>query len=282
MTIESLARAEVPGDLVSPELVLIDPQLAAHARAALVDPGDTLERLKSFAQAHDGLEVPQQNGLSAGMNEPSVAAIRRLTVVSEGATSEELGGGRPRVRLRLVLLAATVPALALVALLAASWANDTAPPATVSATAPIDVAPTEPTAPISGAGSEGQSKAPSGTARDRAGRDTSRDGSGSRAKARPESSTRPTESGARSNAPRLLAWAPVAGAEQYHVELFDGAARVFSANTRRPRISIPTSWRFEGRMRRLSPGTYLWYVWPVVSGRQSTQAIVRARLDVAR
>ncbi|MGH3077701.1 MAG: hypothetical protein ACRDPZ_05895 [Gaiellaceae bacterium] len=66
------------------------------------------------------------------------------------------------------------------------------------------------------------------------------------------------------------------------MELFDGPSRIFSADTKRPAVVVPASWRLDGRVRRLEPGEYLWYVWPVVAGRRATQAIVQARLAVSR
>jgi hypothetical protein len=79
---------------------------------------------------------------------------------------------------------------------------------------------------------------------------------------------------------RRFAWPPVAGASGYHVELFKGSALVFRNESSRPQILIPRRWRFDGRLRRLDPGEYRWYVWPVVDGRRRASALVQARLVV--
>jgi hypothetical protein len=79
---------------------------------------------------------------------------------------------------------------------------------------------------------------------------------------------------------RRFAWPPVAGANGYHVELFKGSALVFRNETTGPEILIPRRWRFSGRSRRLEPGEYRWYVWPVVNGRREATAIVQAKLVV--
>jgi hypothetical protein len=79
---------------------------------------------------------------------------------------------------------------------------------------------------------------------------------------------------------RRFAWPPVVGATGYHVELFNGPALVFRNETTKPEILIPRRWRLDGRLRRLEPGEYRWYVWPVVNGQRKASAIVQAKLVV--
>jgi hypothetical protein len=73
---------------------------------------------------------------------------------------------------------------------------------------------------------------------------------------------------------------PTEGASGYHVELFRGTSRVFAEDTKRPEIVIPAKWTLGGRKFRLEPVAYRWYVWPVVSGRRASRAVVQARLVV--
>lgn len=80
--------------------------------------------------------------------------------------------------------------------------------------------------------------------------------------------------------PQRFAWAPVPDASGYHVELFRGSSKVFEAETRRPSVTVPARWSFDGRSDSLRPGDYRWYVWPLVSGRRAATAIVQARLVV--
>jgi hypothetical protein len=94
----------------------------------------------------------------------------------------------------------------------------------------------------------------------------------------PTRSPRPS-TGATAGA-RRFAWAPVAGSTGYHVELFRGSALVFRDETTKPEIVIRNRWRLDGRLRRLEPGSYRWYVWPLVNGRRTASAIVQARLVV--
>ena len=81
-------------------------------------------------------------------------------------------------------------------------------------------------------------------------------------------------------ATRRLAWAPVAGATAYHVELFQGPAPIFRASATKPDVVVPKAWRFGGRRRTLEPGTYRWYVWPIIGGERQEQAVVQAELVV--
>ena len=79
---------------------------------------------------------------------------------------------------------------------------------------------------------------------------------------------------------RRFAWAPVVGATGYHVELFRGADRVLAQETTEPVLDLGSTWRYEGRTVRLTPGTYRWYVWPVTTSGRATQAVVQAKLTV--
>jgi hypothetical protein len=81
-------------------------------------------------------------------------------------------------------------------------------------------------------------------------------------------------------APRRFSWAPVENAVAYHVELFRGADQILARETTKPVLDLGESWRHEGRLVRLTPGTYRWYVWPVTSSGRAAQAVVQARLTV--
>jgi hypothetical protein len=77
-----------------------------------------------------------------------------------------------------------------------------------------------------------------------------------------------------------LAWPPVRDASAYRVELHRGGRRVFLGVTTRPRIAVPSTWQLAGRTEVLTPGRYRWYVWARVSGRWSTQPIIASDLPV--
>jgi hypothetical protein len=95
----------------------------------------------------------------------------------------------------------------------------------------------------------------------------------------PPARTRSPSTGAST---RRFAWPPVLGATGYHVELFKGSALVFRKQTTKAEILIPRRWRFDGRLHRLEPGEYRWYVWPLVDGQRAAKAIVQAKLVVPR
>lgn len=67
--------------------------------------------------------------------------------------------------------------------------------------------------------------------------------------------------GARVNRPPLLVWRRVTGARYYHVQVFRGRRKVFSGWPTRTRIQLKAKWRNSGRIERLLPGRYRWYVW---------------------
>jgi hypothetical protein len=80
---------------------------------------------------------------------------------------------------------------------------------------------------------------------------------------------------------RRFAWAPVQGASGYHVEFFRGATRVFAKETTRPLLNVPAAWTLEGTDQTLRPGTYGWYVWPIIGGRRQSRAIVQTTVSIS-
>ena len=66
----------------------------------------------------------------------------------------------------------------------------------------------------------------------------------------------------------------------YHVELFRGPDRVLARDTKQPVLELGSTWRHEGRVMRLTEGSYRWYVWSVTSSGRNPQAIVQATLSV--
>jgi hypothetical protein len=240
----------LPADaLISPELALVDPDLAARMQAALPDGEDTVELL---------LRAARDRGR---------AAIEEVSVTRS----------RPRIsRKRLVQAGLAGAGLAAIAVALAfevrvefrerDAAADSAigrPPE-----APAETLAPRPTAPAVRKPSTQRS---------------AKQAAASRARATPKR----TKAAGKSVVPgplpqtRRFAWAPVPRAASYHVEFFRGSTRVFSASTRRAEIAIPRRWRFRGRAQSLEPGEYRWYVWPVFPGSgRAAAASVQARLSV--
>jgi hypothetical protein len=67
--------------------------------------------------------------------------------------------------------------------------------------------------------------------------------------------------GARVSRPPVLRWQAVRPARFYHVQVFRGRRVVLLAWPTRARLALRRRWRSEGRIRRLRPGRYTWYVW---------------------
>jgi hypothetical protein len=203
---------------VSPELALVDPELAEWARKRLPASPDTLEALRG-------------------------AQARPMPVAATSAR-------RPRRwRSRVVTGAGLLVVLAGTAFLVGSRADVDGPAATRLAA----IADPQPPAAASERVNESATRTPS-----------SRRSSGV------------------ANGTRRFSWPPVVGASGYHVELFKGSVLVFRDETKKPEILIRRRWRFNGRQRRLEPGAYRWYVWPLVGGQRKAEAIVQAKLEVSR
>jgi hypothetical protein len=227
--------------LVTPELALIDPVLAATERERLPDPDDTLSRL-----------------ISVGAR----PLVPRTTVGTSGGRRRAAPILRRRFRLpwtaRLVAVA-VIGSLAMAALLVDSTRGPEleAEPATIVEeslrTSSADSGP-----PVSASTAAGRPSRPTHSPRRR------------------------TEKPARGTAPpRRFAWAPVARASGYRVEFYRRSERIFAATTIHAQIVIPARWESGGRVRRLQPGDYRWYVWSIVDGKRAPSAIVQAKLVVS-
>jgi hypothetical protein len=232
-------------ELVSPELALVDPELARRERARLPHPGEQEALARISAQLDRTPVRPEGDALA-----PVVVDLLR-------------GRGRWAAPV------AVATALVIVALLAdvrveLGKTPAAADPAAVddqpAAEAPPATGPTPPVSPPS------SPPAPSSP--------------GTKPTRNPAPGPRPPATRTARPQARSFAWAPASGASAYQVEFFRGDVRIFAAKTRRPAITVPSTWRFGGRRWRLEPGEYRWYVWRVVERRRDDRAIVQARLTV--
>jgi hypothetical protein len=260
-------------DIVSPELVLIDPALSEHARTWLPEPGDTLRRVERLVHAH------RIAALRAGRAE-ALGIPREPPPLPPGEVSPAVG--RARGPSRSAALAGASVAAALVAALLVGVRVDLRGNPAGADTAAVGVPPV--TTPSSTTATETPAQAaPSAPASGRprvAHRKTqmtkSRRGPGKKAQV-PKSRR---GAGKKTQVPRNFAWAPVAKASAYHVELFHGASLVLALDTKRPSFTLGRRWTFGGEPQSLRPGEYRWYVWPVVGELRSARAVVQASLHV--
>jgi hypothetical protein len=239
--------------VISPELALVDPELAARGQAALPETRDTVESLLQSARARGA-------GPAAGAGPGRARRIRRRL----------LGGSLLAVGLAGVVIAVLVFDFGI------EFGERSA--SAEPAIGPIPAAPGEAVAtpPRAPRTQKPAPPTPSGSSKQRTHRSSvrARIGAGKDGRARKRAISAPSLA-------RRFAWAPVPRAAGYHVEFFRGSTRVFAASTRRAEIALPRRWRFRGRSQSLEPGDYRWYVWPVFreTGR-APAASVQARLRV--
>jgi hypothetical protein len=244
---------------VSPELALIDDALAARARAVLPEPEDTIDRLwRSAANARSlgAVGEPASRRGRIGRRVLVTAAVLGVTAFGLGfGVRIDFGGGDGA---RAVGVSVPVPRAAV-------------------------------TVPFSDDDTSGddasRSKAPKRARRAKVvgKRDVEKRAKADSAKTRVSGpGANRVAVGSEGAVPRRFAWAPVPRATGYHVEFFRGDTRVYASSTASPEVTLPTRWRFRGRVHTLLPGDYRWYVWPILDdGNRAPAASVRARLHVA-
>jgi hypothetical protein len=70
---------------------------------------------------------------------------------------------------------------------------------------------------------------------------------------------------------RNFGWVPVERASHYHVAFFRGKQKIFEAWPRRPPLVVQPRWTFKGRRFSLSPGQYRWVVRPGFGPRRAAR-----------
>ena len=231
---------DAPAPVVSPELALVDPELAASERQSLPVPVALLALAAPEARAsarNDGAAPESPPMASPAREERREARVQR------------------RRRRMLPLLAGVAAALVATLLLLDIRVGVGPSRPSVEPTTPDPAKSATPSNPRSL-----PKKLPS--------------------RSKPQSSPKLQVRPSPKLQVRRFAWAPVKGATGYRVEIHDGSRLILARKTNRPEVVVPRTWRNAGTRQALRPGKYLWYVWPIESGRRSTRAVVQATLSI--
>lgn len=246
---------------LSPELALVDPELAAAARERLPD-------------------MPR----SYAVRSPSYEFASRFVAEYERAARETGDLEEPRRRPRRRRRRYAALAFMLLAIPVALWAmegrgnNDVARSSPPAVQAPPPTAAPEP--PSVGT----QTSKATARARKRPARRQPNPARGANPSRRSGAAVpQPARS-----AP-VLRWAPVGKATFYWFQLYrvglPGTQKILDAWPARPRLEIPRAWTNAGRRHRLAAGLYRWEVWPQFgSGREVryTRKIAQGTFRVER
>jgi hypothetical protein len=215
---------DAAAEQVSPELALVDADLARIARAHLPDPPED-----SHADSGSRVEAALVVAETPTTNSPAVAA----PVSGTRAPTHR----RRRVTWVGLVFLALLMGLAGFALGSGRLADDELEPQPVN----VEAAP---------GAAEGD---------DRLAQPPPAPGAAAR-------SPKPTPPAAMPAARRLPAqvfvWLPARGASHYKVEFSREGAKIFEALPSRPRVEVPSRWKYGGRRFVLSPGRYVWSVRP--------------------
>jgi hypothetical protein len=254
-------------EVISPELVLVDPELAARARARLelprsapyVVPQPVVPRTVPLPEPVPLLADVVPVVPDAPKPAPVVVALQPLQPVPTPAAEDPLvvshapvveqppppvvraaSPRRPSRVSKLRLLTVGIAIGLVGGIIAADvWMPPSASVTTVPRTVP----------PVGGTKVEPKAETAEETS-----------------KAKP-ATTAPTVA-----APAFV-WVAVPGATRYEVVFERAGKTVYRATTTLTRLELPPSWRFEGATHRLVPGRYRWTVWPLKKGKRGPAVV---------
>ena len=232
---------------LTPELALVDPELARLARDRLPPPGETPSspRRPSSSKKDVG-ETRARDSFAAEARSHLDSPKRKRGLPARS-------GPRRRGRVFLGALGVALAAIAVFALAPDSTVREEASnQAPKNAASRIDRhgqprESTKPTARTAGA------SAPTVPRRS--------DALGATAQTRSSSKRQ------RPFSTRVFIWPAVSGATLYKVEFFRRGHEVFKALSSRARLELPTRWVYQGRSYQLVAGTYTWKVSPAFGPR---------------
>lgn len=237
------ATGDADAEPLSPELVLVDPQLAVLARSRLADhPVD--ERSQPTEQSD--VPAPAASSAPAGLPTAWLPAVWLEQTVDEPPQRSRRALAPLRRVVEAVVVVVVVGLSFGLMLLVPRLLDDTGGP--VRSVRDLLAAPEERVSPT---------RAPGGTNTEQA------ESSGLPERPAPTGPA-PEQSPARP----VFVWVPAARASHYRVEFFRRGAKVFEAFPTSPRIALPARWVYRGRRFQLAPGRYSWRVRPGYGSRR--------------
>ncbi len=253
---------ELARHAVSPELVLVDPELAQRAR--LQPPTGRVDE-PTPATVVDARQVEEGNVRSG--KAPEAAESRHPGAGATASAEQAVPSWSRRVLRSRIVLVLAFASLGLVALTIPSLHRQS--PYSISTVARKQAVTADGK---NSAGSRQSSPLSSTSARPQAHR---REGQlrGRRGVARI----------ARRQPARVFVWIPVPEASDYRVQFFKGGKKILEAHASRARLAVPPHWFYGGRRFSLSHGRYLRIVRPGLGSRGARRygpAIVRSLLVV--
>ncbi len=264
----ALLNAERP----TPELALVDTQLAVAARSALPEV-DTLAQIELLVRAHR-IAASRSAARAEPPAAPPASAPARVAPPAVPVPALAPARRRPRVgRRRSGLLALALAVAALVSTLLVGVRVHLGGPRTGADASLTERPPVVHSKPSP---AKGSSVATSRHVRAKA-RPRHVPVKARRRRSLPHAPPKPRIA----TQPRRFVWAPVPGATAYRVEFFRGSKLVFDATTKKPEVAVPQRWTFAGGRHSLTPGVYRWNVWPITAAGQDSRAAVQARLVVS-